>query len=326
MVDSGPLQGGKPRIARHAFSKIGIAIFSIVIVALFILTAFFARSLLESGQMASVISSVLVDLTNKDRKSEEVQTLTINPVLTAAAQAKANDMAEKSYFAHTSPEGIEPWFWMREAGYTFSYAGENLAVNFSDSEDVVQAWMDSPAHRANILNGKFTEIGIATAVGEYKGKETTFVVQMFGTPRANATSQPVRAIETPENPEDIATATTEDEAGVLGFEAEEVPKVIGVVTPTVSAPTEPAPRYASDFEILLTSPHTLLRLLYLMCAIIILGALALVTRFELRRHHTRHVMAACALFVLMGGLFGIADWFIFTHPIVGQELALFSGE
>jgi|CXWL01.1.fsa_nt_gi uncharacterized protein YkwD len=318
-------QGNKPHPARHAFSKIGITLFAFVIVVLFLATAFFARTVIQSGQLAAVISSVLVDLTNKDRTQEEIGTLTMSPVLVAAAQAKANDMAEKEYFAHTSPEGIDPWYWMREAGYTFSYAGENLAVNFSDSEDVVSAWMDSPGHRANILNGKFTEIGIATAVGEYKGQKTTFVVQMFGTPRTTTTGAPVREIETPANPEDITVATTEDETEVLGSEVSETPVVTETEIPAVLAQTEPAPRYASDAEILLTSPHNLLRLLYFVCAGIILVALILVTELELRKHHLPHVLAACALFMLMGGLFGVADWFIFTHPIVGQEFALSSG-
>ena len=60
------------------------------------------------------------------------------------------DMAEKSYFAHTSPEGLTPWYWITLAGYRFSLAGENLAIDFTESEDVENAWMNSPAHRASI--------------------------------------------------------------------------------------------------------------------------------------------------------------------------------
>ncbi len=320
-MDESVAPKGKTLLAHKVFSKIGITLFAVVIVGLFVSTAFLARSVIQSGQLAAVISSVLVDLTNKDRKEEELGTLTMNPVLVAAAQAKANDMAEKGYFAHVSPEGIDPWHWIREAGYSFTYAGENLAVNFSDSEDVVSAWMDSPGHRANILNGTFTEIGIATAVGEYKGEKTTFVVQMFGTPRTTVTVNPVRQVQAPESPEDIAIATTEDDTEVLGTEVTETP-VVRVEDTPVLAQTEPAPRYATDAEILLTSPHNLLRVLYFVCAGIILLALMLVTQLEWRKHHLPHVFATCALFVLMGGLFGIADWFIFAHPIVEQGLAL----
>lgn len=325
-MDESVAPKGKTLLAHKVFSKIGITLFAVVIVGLFVSTAFLARSVIQSGQLAAVISSVLVDLTNKDRKEEELGTLTMNPVLVAAAQAKANDMAEKGYFAHVSPEGIDPWHWIREAGYSFTYAGENLAVNFSDSEDVVSAWMGSPGHRANILNGTFTEIGIATAVGEYKGEKTTFVVQMFGTPRTTVAVNPVREVEVPQSPEDIAIATTEDDTEVLGTEVTETPVAPPSEPSVVVAQAEPAPRYATDAEILLTSPHNLLRVLYFVCAGIILLALMFVTQLEWRKHHLPHVFATCALFVLMGGLFGIADWLIFSHPVVGQELASLGGQ
>src|SRR3989344_4740191 len=89
-------------------------------------------------------------------------------------------MASKGYFAHVSPEGQSPWYWLKQAGYSFSYAGENLAVDFSDSADVSRAWLDSPGHRANILNKNFLETGVAISKGMYQGRETTFVVQFFG--------------------------------------------------------------------------------------------------------------------------------------------------
>lgn len=132
--------------------------------------------------LAAIQSAFLVDLANEDRAEQGFGQLTINDKLVAAAQMKANDMAEKSYFAHTSPEGITPWHWFEQSEYKYIYAGENLAVNFNRSEDVEEAWMNSPLHRANILNSRYKEIGIATSEGVYKGKNTTFVVQMFGTP------------------------------------------------------------------------------------------------------------------------------------------------
>jgi hypothetical protein len=111
-------------------------------------------------------------------------------LLTVAAQDKANDEATKGYFAHTSPQGLTPWYWFQQVGYNFDYAGENLAVNFSDSEDVTTAWMNSPEHRANILNTDFTQIGIAAAQGVYEGEPTTFVVEEFGTPAPAAAPTP----------------------------------------------------------------------------------------------------------------------------------------
>lgn len=133
--------------------------------------------------LAAVYPQAVVDLTNDYRQQNELGILSVNKLLLEAAQLKAEDMAGKSYFAHTSPEGITPWYWLDKVGYNFVYAGENLAVNFSDSKSVVQAWINSLSHRANILSQNFSEIGIATADGIYKGKEATFVVQYFGNRR-----------------------------------------------------------------------------------------------------------------------------------------------
>ena len=177
-----------------------LVVFSIV---LLVETLFLAQVFLigkTTNFLASVISSVLVDKTNDERESADLYLLTPNESLELAAELKAEDMAKKGYFAHTTPEGHDPWYWLYQAGYNFAAAGENLAVNFTDSEDVIDAWMDSPGHRANILKENYTEIGIATAKGEYKGRQAIFVVQFFGTPSSvqaktiTAEATPVEAI------------------------------------------------------------------------------------------------------------------------------------
>ncbi len=131
---------------------------------------------------SSVLPAVLVDLTNSNRSRESLGALTRNSTLDEAARLKAEDMAAKEYFAHDSPEGLTPWYWFGKVGYEYAFAGENLAVHFSDSDEVVKAWMNSPGHRANIMDEKYTEIGIGTARGSYKGSPTIFVVQLFGKP------------------------------------------------------------------------------------------------------------------------------------------------
>lgn len=148
--------------------------------------AYLAGTLLifpQSRFLAEVISSVLVEQTNEVRVKDALGTLSPNPLLERAAQIKAQDMAEKGYFSHNTPDGKTPWYFLEEVGYRYQAAGENLAVNFSDSRDVIEAWMRSPGHRANMLNGNYTEIGIATARGTYKGKDAVFVVQYFGKPK-----------------------------------------------------------------------------------------------------------------------------------------------
>lgn len=135
---------------------------------------------------SSILPAVIVELTNDERVDETLGVLTRNNLLDEAARLKAEDMAKNGYFAHESPSGITPWYWFDEIGYNYLHAGENLAVHFTDSSDVVEGWMKSPLHKANILNIEYTEIGVGTARGTYKGIPTIFVVQLFGTPRAHA--------------------------------------------------------------------------------------------------------------------------------------------
>ncbi|MEN9582060.1 MAG: hypothetical protein RL641_14 [Candidatus Parcubacteria bacterium] len=140
------------------------------------------RYLVRTDQGAAVYASVLVDLSNKARSVNNQSDLTISSVLTKAAQMKADDMANRQYFSHTSPDGTTPWYWFQKAGYDFVYAGENLAVDFTESADIENAWLASPKHKENIIDPRFREIGIATKTATWQGRETTFVVQLFGTP------------------------------------------------------------------------------------------------------------------------------------------------
>ena len=106
-----------------------------------------------------------------------------NAKLTAAAKAKAEDMFANQYFEHVSPSGVSPGALVKSAGYDYILSGENLILgNFKDEKEVVQSWMDSPGHRANILNNRFTEIGVAIIKGTYQGKTAWIGVQEFGLP------------------------------------------------------------------------------------------------------------------------------------------------
>jgi uncharacterized protein YkwD len=134
------------------------------------------------SQLAAVLPTILASLTNTERKNQKLQPLTTNETLNRAATLKAQDMATKGYFAHTSPDGITPWYWLDQVGYKYKYAGENLAIDFINSEDVTTAWMNSPTHRANIIKDKYTEVGTGTATGMYQGHQTIFVVQVYARP------------------------------------------------------------------------------------------------------------------------------------------------
>ena len=129
---------------------------------------------------SSVVSSVLIDLTNQTRKENNLPPLLYSQRLGNAATLKGNDMVERHYFAHFAPDGTSPWHWFNKAGYTFLFAGENLAIHFRSSKEVEKAWMASPKHRANILDPRYEDIGIAAIHGNTSTSPAIFVVQMFG--------------------------------------------------------------------------------------------------------------------------------------------------
>jgi uncharacterized protein YkwD len=125
----------------------------------------------------------VVELTNAERSTEGLPTLMFNTALTKAAQTKLDDMFTKQYFEHISPDGHGPGYLSEKAGYDYVIVGENLALgNFKDDATLVAAWMASPGHRANILNEKFTEIGVAVGRGTFEGRKVWLAVQEFGKP------------------------------------------------------------------------------------------------------------------------------------------------
>lgn len=132
---------------------------------------------------SSINSENILELINEERSSRGLQTLTLDPSLDAAARLKSKDMLNRDYFEHFA-FGLAPWDFIINAGYDYLYAGENLAMDFSTSEGTVNAWMNSPAHRENILNPDFRETGIGVVKGEFNDGSgphtTTMTTNMFG--------------------------------------------------------------------------------------------------------------------------------------------------
>jgi|SRR3989339_164174 len=137
---------------------------------------------------ALISESSLTKLTNEARNENNLLGLSWNGSLAEAAQLKAEDMFNKNYFAHNSPLGTTPWHWIQEVGYKYRVAGENLAMNFTTSQSVSDAWLKSLSHRANVLNPNYSEIGIAVKSGKINGKETTIVVEFFASSLSTKTS------------------------------------------------------------------------------------------------------------------------------------------
>ena len=118
----------------------------------------------------------LLDNLNHDRIVHGLAALNVDPTLNLAALAKADDMIQRNYFAHTSPSGTTPWHWFKSLGYEYTYAGENLAQGFQDPAELESALMASPTHRANILSPFYSQVGLAVATVN----NTNVVVEFFG--------------------------------------------------------------------------------------------------------------------------------------------------
>ncbi len=136
------------------------------------------------GASSNFSNSSLLGNTNAQRTKDNEPSLALNGQLDAAAQAKANDMAQKNYWAHNSPDGRTPWSFIATAGYHYQAAGENLAYGFSNASDAVNGWMNSPGHRANILNANYKDVGFGVAQSpNYQGNgPETIVVAEYGEP------------------------------------------------------------------------------------------------------------------------------------------------
>lgn len=179
---------------------------------------------------AEISRGILIELTNGEREDLGINPLRENLQLDKAALLKAKDMLDKDYFSHQSPVGVTPWYWFQEAGYNYVIAGENLGIGFLDSEEIHQAWKNSPSHKANLLNSNFQDIGIAVLKGDFEGNETTVVVQLFGSPQTKKVFEEPEKIVAENLPEEETKEETNKEEAVKGQEKEVVFEELSVET------------------------------------------------------------------------------------------------
>ncbi|MDP3883131.1 MAG: CAP domain-containing protein [Candidatus Staskawiczbacteria bacterium] len=140
----------------------------------------------KESQVVLLKSKIISETNLKRQENGNLLALKENAFLDQAAAAKANDMFANQYFEHMSPAGVDPGKLVNNYGYNYVVAGENLILgNFSSEQDVVQNWMDSPGHRENILNNRYTEIGVAIIKGTYQGQIVWIGVQEFGFPMSS---------------------------------------------------------------------------------------------------------------------------------------------
>ena len=165
------------------------------------------------GYAANISTAEVIRLTNIQRADHGLPALSEDTTLSAMAYLKGQHMLKNNYWAHVAPDGTEPWFFFREGGYAYRYAGENLARDFPDADSAVNAWMASPSHRENILSDKYKDIGIAVVEGDLSGVDTTIIVQFLGTRLSDSLPAQSTAQVQKLSPSPLPTATPSEIAG-----------------------------------------------------------------------------------------------------------------
>lgn len=167
----------------HLVRLHGITAVLVLAILMQLVYGYFTDGRLEVlGRVSNISTSELLTDTNEARANASLPDLKISEALSQAAFLKAKDMLAYNYWAHTSPSGVTPWKWLADTGYNYDVAGENLAKNYPTAEATVDAWMASQSHRANILNGKYEDIGFAVVDGLLDGRDTTLIVAYYGSP------------------------------------------------------------------------------------------------------------------------------------------------
>ncbi len=124
-------------------------------------------------------------LTNALRQEQGIAPLSPLSTLHVSSRQKAVDMANLQYFGHISPQDSQLGNFLKEAGYNYTVAGENLAMGFTSAEEIFSAWMKSPSHYANLVDPEFTQFGVSIENGYFDNLSTVYVAQHFGTPKTN---------------------------------------------------------------------------------------------------------------------------------------------
>jgi uncharacterized protein YkwD len=196
--------------SRRILKKLSnLFILLVVASAVFGINSFLSENQLKNTLASTYTATDVIKATNNERTKRGLPELKQNQLLMNASRNKANDMATNNYFAHISPINGRKWSsFIREAGYDYIEAGENLANGFDNLDELVKAWMDSPTHRENILNTGVDETGLAVREGVLDGYETIFVVQTFGKRNMNK-------VQNAQKPEEIAPNQPAVDSGQL---------------------------------------------------------------------------------------------------------------
>lgn len=223
------------------------AVIGIILVGNIFLRLLDSPALHILGFTSSVTIDEVVRSTNEARIGAGLKPLAYNEKLADAARRKAANMLEENYWAHNSPSGKSPWVWFKAAGYNYLYAGENLAKDFGDTGRMMAAWMASPTHRDNIVNGKYSEIGVAVVPGTLMGSETVLVVQLFGAGSSGGAVAAPATVKSSPAPVAVVPQVAEIKGEEVKVETKELSVVPAeaeeVAMPAASPPETSMPRY-----------------------------------------------------------------------------------
>ncbi len=246
------------------------------------------------GYASDITVQQVVAQTNSQRSAAGLGSLTYNETLSSAARLKAADMFAHQYWSHTSPQGLDPWYFFKKAGYNYQSAGENLARDFGTTPEMMAAWMASPTHKANIVHARYEEIGVAVVNGTLQGVETTLVVQLFGKPKLT--------------PAVIPSAAAEVSAPVEVKPAAAVPApIVATPAPVVQAPTVLAEEVVANQAVTpFASPVQLLKAVFEAILVILLLALIydayIIQRKKVSRmvgHNAAHIAFLLVVFAIV---------------------------
>jgi hypothetical protein len=265
------------------------------------------------GYATDIHVQQLLDSTNAQRSGFGLVPLTLNPQLSDAAARKATDMFAKGYWAHNSPAGSTPWDFISAAGYHYVVAGENLAKNYMSSQAVVDAWMASPTHKANLIKPNYRDVGFAVVNGTLNGEETTLVVQMFGSSVEAVAAKPVeKAPVVPAEAAEVAPITEKTVIPVVTTAPVVEKAAIPLTTPAPVA-VVPADNFAGTFLGVSKRPAinipTLTRDIVFVFGGVLLGVLLLdawvVSRRKIVRvagHNIAHFLFLSAIIIAAGSI------------------------
>lgn len=254
------------------------------------------------GFATAISQSQLIILTNQTRIANGVGALNESALLDKSAMLKAQNMFAENYWAHNAPSGKTPWYWFDQAGYVYTIAGENLARDFDTSQGVIDGWMNSPSHRANMLASGYKDIGIAVLNGTLQGHETTLVVQHFGTTANSAAAPASGTASTPPSQKSTAPATTPVKEAQIA-QQNQTPAVEGAT----GIPSSTANQLAQlPYQLLHPQPISSWSLPQ-MVTVLLLGILMLLFIFDssvlfhkgVKRQHSHSLLHAGAFGVLM---------------------------